>query len=390
MRVLHIGKYYPPCAGGMERFLADLLGALHEKGVSVAALVHNDSPGLHGVPPADCADFPIYRAPTYGRLLYVPLAPSFPAWMNRAIREFSPDILHLHLPNSSAFSALVLSSARRLPWVVHWHADFVASRIERRLALAYRLYRPLEQRLLGKSDAVVATSPPYLDQSEALRPWRSRSSTISLGLDEARLVDPPPRDLEEAESVWGSAPLRVLAIGRLTYYKGYEVLLRSIARLPEARLLIVGAGETYRRLSDLKDILRLGARVSLLGYRADPELWALLSTCDVVCLPSIERTEAFGLVLLEAMRFGKPVIATDIPGSGTGWVVRRAGHGLLVPPGDDGALADAMNLLKDDLEMRRRMGAKGAGALKSEFNIRSVAETVSDLYRSVLVGRESR
>ncbi len=99
----------------------------------------------------------IYRAPCYGRLLYAPISPTFPFWLARAIREFQPDLLHLHLPNTSAFWALLVPAARRLPWVIHWHADVVASTIDRRLALAYRLYRPFEQRLLAASRR---SSPP--------------------------------------------------------------------------------------------------------------------------------------------------------------------------------------------------------------------------------------
>ncbi|MEZ5575136.1 MAG: glycosyltransferase [Candidatus Competibacteraceae bacterium] len=100
---------------------------------------------------------PIYRAPCFGRLLYAPISPAFPVWLNRTIRTFRPDLLHLHLPNTSAFWARRLPAARRLPWIVHWHADVVASTIDQRLALAYRLYRPFEERLLATSRAVIAT-----------------------------------------------------------------------------------------------------------------------------------------------------------------------------------------------------------------------------------------
>ncbi|MCC9002203.1 MAG: glycosyltransferase, partial [Candidatus Competibacter sp.] len=144
MRVLHVGKYYPPFAGGMEHFLADLLPALQAQGVTSAALVHHERPGRRGQWPASVDPLPIYRAPCFGRLLYAPLSPAFPFWLNRILCEFRPDLLHLHLPNTSAFWVMASTAARRLPWVVHWHADVVASLIDRRLALAYRLYRPLE------------------------------------------------------------------------------------------------------------------------------------------------------------------------------------------------------------------------------------------------------
>ncbi len=368
----------------MEYFLFDLIGALKGGGVHVAALVHHERFGWTGIRPERSDPSPVYRAPTFGRLLYIPVSPSFPFWLDRAIREFEPDLLHLHLPNSSAFFAMALRRARRLPWVVHWHADLVASTIDRRLALAYRAYRPLEQRLLSQSDAIVATSPTYLEASEPLMSWRSRCTTIPLGMEPRRLSDPDSNDLAEITPLWGVTPFRVLAIGRLTYYKGHDVLIRAISRLPEVGCLIVGAGEKYSSLLDLTRSLAVTAQVRLLGFRSEGVLRALIASCDVVCLPSLERTEAFGLVLLEAMRFSKPVVVSDIPGSGTGWLVRRAGHGLLTPPGDAQALANALSQLKADPQQQRAFGARGAAALFGEFGIDAVGKQVISLYEKVL------
>lgn len=384
MRVLHVGKYYPPFAGGMEYFLADLLRALSERGLGVAALVHHEARGAPGVRPSPLDNPAIYRAPCHGRLLYAPLSPAFPFWLDRAIRELRPDLLHLHLPNSSALAALLVPPARRLPWVIHWHADLVPSHIDRRLALAYRLYRPLEQKVLARSEAVIVSTTPYLETSEALARWRSRCVTIPLGLDPGRLVDPTAEATQRAETEWRAAGLRLLAIGRLTYYKGHDVLIAAMARVPAAQLLIVGSGEREAHLRTLSARLDIQGRVRLLGFRAEHELAALLASCDLVCLPSIERTEAFGLVLLEAMRFGKPVVVSDIPGSGTGWVVREAGNGLLVPPGDVEALALALGQLAQDPNRRRVLGQRGALALDRVFAIGTVSDAIIDVYKGIL------
>lgn len=384
IRALHVGKFYPPFAGGIEYFVADLLGGLRRAGLDVAAVVHDDRPGWRGRLPDPAEPPPVYRVPCHGRLLYVPVSPTFPRWLDRAIRDFDPHLLHLHLPNSSAFAALLLPRARRLPWVIHWHADLVASSIDRRLALAYRFYRPFEQRLLARSRAIVATSPPYLAASAALAPWRARCIPIPLGLDPQRLSEPSAESAAWATSQWGRASLRVLAIGRLTYYKGHDRLIRALDACPDARLVIVGAGEERPRLAALVRALNLEARVALLGFRSDPETAALLASCDLLCLPSVERTEAFGLVLLEAMRYGKSVVVSDIPGSGTGWVVRRAGHGVLVPPDDVAALTAALHESQRDPRRRDRFGQAGVVALAREFQIDAVATQVASLYSRVL------
>ena len=315
------------------------------------------------------------------------LSPTFPFWLHRAIRQFRPDLLHLHLPNTSAFWALMVPAARRLPWVIHWHADVVASRLDRRLALAYRFYRPLEQRLLAASRAVIATSPPYLDASLALTPWRERCHSIPLGLDPARIPAPGPAAQARAAALWREPGFRVLAIGRLTYYKGHDVLIRAAAELEDSRVLIVGAGEQRASLATLIQTLGLSHRVELTGFQPEADLNALLASCDVLCLPSLERTEAFGLVLLEAMRFGKPVIVGDIPGSGAGWVTQQAGHGLLVPPGDPVKLAAALRALQHDPARRQCLGQASATALRERFGIEPVAATVAALYREILSGR---
>ena len=378
MRVLHLGKFFPPFAGGIEHFLADLLPALRAQSVDCAALVHgHDGHNAGGV--EDYQGSPVYRVPCYGRLLYAPVSPAFPLWLRRALTEFRPDLLHLHLPNTSAFWALASPAARRLPWVVHWHADVVASALERRLALAYRLYRPFEQRLLRRSRAVIATSPPYLATSPALAPWRARSEIIPLG------IPPTPPVLtaaavDRAERLWGQPGGRILSVGRLTYYKGHEVLIRAARRLPDAKVLIAGGGEREPALRSLIAELGLDRRVVLLGHTDPDLLQTLLAGCGCFCLPSLERTEAFGVVLLEAMRHGKPLVVSDIAGSGAGWIVRQGDCGRLVPPGAAGELAAALRALLDDPNEAARRGANGRRALNRSFAIGRVARRTAELY----------
>ncbi|MCF7983301.1 MAG: glycosyltransferase [Thiohalocapsa sp.] len=383
-RVLHIGKFFPPFAGGMEHFLADLLPSQCARGTPAAALVHNEKSGLRGVRPEAMTPGGVYRAPCLGRLLYVPLSPAFPLWLARAIREWSPDLLHLHLPNSSALSALAVPAARRVPWVVHWHSDIVASDLDRRLAVAYRAYRPFEQRLLERAARIIATSPPYLEASSALRPWREKCRVVPLGLDPMRLKQPGGADLAKAEGHWGRSALRVLSIGRLTYYKGHEVLVRAAAGVDGVRVLIVGAGERRERLQRAIHAHAMQDRVELLGFLRDAEVAALLASCDVLCLPSLERTEAFGLVLLEAMHFGKPVLVSDIPGSGAPWVVGQAENGLLSPVGGAPGLEQALTILCRDPARRATLGQSGARALVRLFGIGAVADAIDAIYREAL------
>ena len=170
----------------------------------------------------------------------------------------------------------------------------------------------------------------------------------------------------------------ILTVGRLTYYKGHEVLIRAIAQLEGAQVFIVGQGELRHRLEALIKKLNLSNKIRLLGYCTDAELTALFATCDCFCLPSLERTEAFGVVLLEAMRYGKPIIASTIPGSGVTWVIQDAG--LLVPPQDSLALVGALRQIVNEPQLGIRLGEKGQQRFKQVFDIKPVAEKMAGVY----------
>ncbi len=385
MRVLHLGKYYPPFAGGIEHFMAALLPALRAQGIPSAALVHDHQPPSRLFPPfqADIQDPDLYRAPCYGRLLYAPISPHFPFWLERSLRAFQPDLLHLHLPNTSAFFALFSPAARRLPWVIHWHSDVLDEKLSRALALAYPFYRPFEQAVLKRSRAVIVTSPSYLAASQALAPWREKCHIIPLAL--AHTSAPPVSEAArlEAEKLWGNSSLRVLNIGRMTYYKGQQVLLEALRSLPHARAIVVGQGELRPTLQQQLETAGLQQRILLPGYVSDALLNALLASCDCFCLPSLERTEAFGVVLLEAMRHGKPIIASHLHGSGVSWVVQEGKTGILTPVGDASALADALQSLQANPALRLRLGAAGQARLQQQFQMSHVAAQTAALYAKV-------
>ena len=202
-RILHVGKFCPPFAGGIENFLADLMLAQAEQRETIAALVHDHEPQLlRFFTPVQAEMWncqAIYRVPCYGRLLYAPVSPQFPFWFHRVLQEFQPHLLHLHLPNTSALFALLLSRARRIPWIIHWHAD-VVSALNTTLSMAYHAYRPFEQRLLANAHTIIATSPPYLTSSTTLQPWRDKCQVIPLGIDLARLPEPSPQRTHVAQS----------------------------------------------------------------------------------------------------------------------------------------------------------------------------------------------
>lgn len=377
LRVLHVGKYFPPHRGGMETYLADLLQAQRSMGIEAAALVH-------GTPLPDDPAW-LMRVPTYGQLLYAPLAPAFPFALAKAIERFEPDLLHLHLPNTSAFAALLLPAARELPWFIHWHSDVVASRIRGALALAYQAYRPLEQALLQRAECVIATSPPYLEASAALAAWRDKCRVVPLGI--APSCAAARTEPLAAELGWRPGVFRLLSIGRLAYYKSFETLIRAVAALSGVELLIIGDGERRAALQAEIDALTPSGetpKVRLLGSLDEALKNRLLAEADLFCLASCERTEAFGVVLLEAMQQGRPMLVSDLAGSGMAWVAERSGAGRLVKVGDVDAWREAIARARADHHWREQASMAGRQAFATDFALSHSAAAISRLYAQQL------
>ena len=168
-------------------------------------------------------------------------------------------------------------------------------------------------------------------------------------------------------------------MGRLSHYKGYAYLLEALARIPQASLVLIGDGEESANLRRLATRLGIDQRVSFVGAVDEASLQAAYAAADLFVLPSLDRSEAFGLVLLEAMRAGLAVIASAIPGSGVGHVVEDGVTGLLV---DAAALTQAIIRASDDA-LRSRLGDAGRRRWQQEFTLERSAQAILGIYREV-------
>lgn len=378
MRVLHLGKFYPPHPGGMESFVRDLATAQAASGDEVLFLGH--APAGEPTRQWDAGNPRLWLARAPWTLSYAPLAPGLPLLFLEALRRFRPEVVHLHAPNPAALWPLLLRT--RLPLVVQWHADVEFQPGHAPWPPLLSAWRAFERSLLAQAEVIVASSAAYAQASSALRPYSRKVRVIPLGLDPARLGQ--PTDEAVARALWPERGLRVLAVGRLAHYKGFDLLLKAVARVPEASLVLAGEGEERAALARLSAELGLGERTRVAGAVPSDLLGALYAACDLFCLPSLDRSEAFGMVLLEAMHAGKTCLVTDIAGSGPAWVVRHGQTGLVVPPGDAQALAQALAELALDRELRDRMGEAGRRRFEQNFHIASVARQWQDAYREVL------
>ena len=368
IRVLHVGKYYPPYHGGMETHLHALCTAIRHE-VDVEVLVANEGREtlrevVDGVP--------VTRLGTAARAASTPFTPGLTA----AIRRSRADVVHLHFPHPTGIVAW-LASGHRGRFVVTYHSDVVRQRV------LGALFAPLLDRALRRADAIVCTSPQYVASSRALRAHVERCRVLPFGVPTAALADVDAGEVARIRAEHG--PRLVLGVGRLVPYKGFRYLVRAM-RDVDARLVIVGKGPEHDALRREIAAAGVGDRVRLVG--SVPTLAPWLHAADVFALPSVQRSEAFGLVQVEAMVCGRPVVNTALD-SGVPYVSVHEETGLTVPPRDADALAGALRRLLADDALRERFGENGRRRAARLFSVEAMAEQTVALYEE-LVPRTDR
>jgi glycosyltransferase involved in cell wall biosynthesis len=367
MRVLHVGKYYPPYRGGIETVVEQLSLGLVRRGVDVTVLVSSDGrtssdERIDGVR--------VIRLRREASISSQPLNSA----LLKALRALSFDVLHFHTPNPIGALA-VLAARRPAPIVVTHHSDIVRQRVFGGLATAAHsmLYR--------RARIIVAPTPKHIEYSNVLPRFSSRCRVIHLP------IDPSPYEaaLPLTEGVlpvgWHGAPV-ALFVGRLVYYKGLDVLLQALASVDRLRMAIVGVGPLRTTLEAKAHALGLQERVAFLGAIEEPQLRRLYKNACFSVLPSVAPSEAFGMVQLESMAASRAVISTDLR-SGVPYVNQHEHTGLIVPPGNPDALASAMRRLLDAPDYATELGQNGRERVRAAFDLELVVGQHLRLYEDV-------
>ncbi len=316
---------------------------------------------------------PVTRVASFGRVGAVSLTPSLALWLSRA----SADVVVLHEPNPMALVACNLAPPD-VPLVVWFHSEVMRPRWQYRL-----FYEPFLDRVLNRAARIVVSAPPMRDVP-ALAGHRDKVTVLPFGLDPAGYpVQPAP------EPRAGQLPT-LLFVGRLVAYKGLDVLLRALVDVP-ASLVLVGDGPLREPLQQLARDLGVDDRVTFAGRVTDADRLAWFGRADLVVLPSVSRQEAFGMVQVEAMLTGRPVVSTGLP-TGVPWVNQHGESGLIVPPGDSAALAGALRTLCADPALRARLGDGGRARASRLFTAERMCADFASLCRAVAVpeGVEAR
>lgn len=367
MKILQLGKFWP-VMGGVEKVMFDLTQGLSERGIECHMLcAASDGPTQE------------IRLNANGRVVAVSsllkakstmISPAMIGRLRRTAADY--DIIHVHHPDPMAALALYLSGYKGKV-VLHWHSDILRQRILK------RLYLPLQRWLLKRADIVICTSPNYAEGSSELQIAAPKLKCIPIGVAPVRPDDRRVREI--AQEVAGRKV--IFSLGRLVPYKGYHNLILAARDLPADYLVVIaGSGPLEPQLKKLIADNNLGAKVIMPGRISDHDRDAWMAVASVFCLPSVEKTEAFGIVLIEAMSIGLPIITTVIPGSGTSWVNAHGVSGLNVTRNCPQEIAEAAMSIIDNghLENYRTRARKRWAEL---FTVERFIDNIVNLYRSL-------
>ncbi len=361
VKLLHLGKYYPPEPGGIE-YVVKILMEATSSGFANHAIVA-DKGRRHWEETGPAAT--IYHRKAVGTLFLTPVLPGLFSFLHALRKRNRFDCIVLHVPNPMTTLALAASdlvSPLREKLVIFYHADILLDSPLHRLA--YFLFRPIEARVFRKADRFVATSPNMARLSPTLKRHSGKVSVIPLMIPD-EWQDATAEEERQAETIRRTAggPI-VLFVGRLIPYKGLDTLVKAVPHVPRAKFLLVGDGPLEEALRREAAARGVADRMVFVGRAANLKPYYL--ACDLFVLPSDSPLEAFGLVQLEAMSFGKPVVSSDLP-TGVTYVNRNGKTGLTFPVRDAETLGKALNRLLSDESLRSRLGACARERVRKRF-----------------------
>lgn len=369
MKILQLGKFYP-IRGGVEKVMYDLMTGLSSRDIKCDMLcAGHDGKGVL-LELNRCAK--LIAVDSVAKAKATMLSPRMISKLRKIADNY--DIIHVHHPDPMACLAL-LCSGYEGKVVLHWHSDILKQR------QLLKFYLPLQRKLIKRADLIVGTSPVYLKESPFLKTVQHKTLCLPIGISEL------PDTKVEAEIIRRQYQGKriVFSLGRLVGYKGYEYLIEAANFLGDDYVVLIGGtGPLKTLLQEQIDRLGLQNRVKLLGYLPEEELPKLFHACDLFCLSSVWKTEAFGIVQIEAMSCGKPVVATKIPESGVSWVNAHGVSGLNVEPCNAAEIAEAIKRITENDTIYQKFCEGARNRYMQMFTFERMIDNCLDIYKRLI------
>lgn len=378
LKVLQVNKYYYPHIGGIERVVQQLAEGLAEE-TEMTVLVSAEDAKRYEEKQNGVS---LIRLPRHIKLGSMPV--SFGLFHELRKLAKQQDVIHLHMPFPIGDLACLLSGFKG-KMVLWWHSDVVR---QKKLML---LYKPVMLKMLKRADVIIVATQGHIDGSAYIKPFRNKCRIIPFGVEQSmeNAADKYVKNRNALQETGETnLPVRFLFVGRFSYYKGCDVLLEAFAKVKGAELIMAGSGGMEEELKQRAAELGISGNIQFTGKLTEEELCKQYADCDVFVLPSVARSEAFGLVQIEAMAFGKPVINTNLP-SGVPYVSLDGETGLTVEPGSVDELAEAMQWMVDHKEERLQMGERARERMKAEYRLEDMTARTLALYKELTANQET-
>ncbi len=370
MRILQLGKFYP-VLGGVEKVMYDLLIGLSARGVHCDMLCAYGESGTMEVRISDHSR--IICTKTLLKKYATMLSPQMITRLYTIASDY--DIIHIHHPDPMAALALWFSGYKGKV-VLHWHSDIVKQK-----KLLW-MYTPFQHWLINRADMILGTTPVYVAGSPHLAHVQAKCQYLPIGIDP---ILPDAEKVAQLRQEYAGKKI-IFSLGRLVHYKGYRYLVEAAQYLDDSYVVLIGGSGTLgEELQQQIDASGLQNRVKLLGRIADEDLPTYYGACDIYCLSSIMKTEAFAIVQIEAMSCGKPVVSCNIKGSGVPWVNVNGVSGKVVEPENGKALAEAIRHITEDPVLYRQLSEGAKTRFHELFQKERMINNCIDLYHQLCV-----
>ena len=352
--ILQVGKYIYPEKGGIETITKTMFDYLQNEVIQNDVLCFKRKKGTQKTIYNGSS---IIRCGTFFNIASTPISIKFFAWFRKLRNNY--DVVHIHHPNPLAAIALFFFPVKGKV-VLHWHSDILTHEI------LYFLFSFFERKMLQRADLILGTSPTYIQHSPHLQAFHAKCKYLHCCTDESKFSINPAR-VEEIKRSYDNRKI-VFSLGRFIYYKGFEYLIEAASFLSDEYVVLIAGGGPLRDMYiDTIDRLKLFNKVFLIQDVSQEEIGNYFEACDVFCLPSCQKTEAFGIVLIEAMLFGKPIVSTAVTGSGITWVNANGITGFNVEPRNSHELAEAIGRIFHE-NLQDKFGENGRQRYKSKFS----------------------